>query len=132
MDFDPGPDVAELPYEDWRRAFVAKYDADGAFLWARAIEGTDITVHTDSRRMRTVMSMSWAVSGGTATFGDTDLTSRGEKDIFLAKLDSDGNFLWAVRAGSDGRGRRQSVSRWMPMGIVYVVGTLRRDREFWR
>ena len=36
---------------------------------------------------------------GTATFGSHTLTSNGDKDIFAAKLDPSGNWLWAVNAG---------------------------------
>lgn len=36
---------------------------------------------------------------GTASFGSTTLTSAGYRDAFIAKLDADGNWLWAVRGG---------------------------------
>jgi hypothetical protein len=36
---------------------------------------------------------------GLATFGSTTLTSNGDYDIFVAKLDSNGNWLWAKNAG---------------------------------
>lgn len=36
---------------------------------------------------------------GVASFGPYTLTSSGGRDIFAAKLDPDGNFLWAVSAG---------------------------------
>ncbi|MFA5357811.1 MAG: SBBP repeat-containing protein [archaeon] len=39
---------------------------------------------------------------GTATFGNDELVSAGGSDIFVAKLDSDGNWLWAKSAGGDG------------------------------
>ena len=34
-----------------------------------------------------------------ATFSTTTLTSRGDYDIFVAKMDSNGNWLWAKHAG---------------------------------
>ena len=39
---------------------------------------------------------------GSATFGSTTLTSSGGSDIFIAKLDSSGNWLWAKNAGGTG------------------------------
>jgi hypothetical protein len=36
---------------------------------------------------------------GTATFGSTTLESSGSQDIFVAKLDNRGNWLWAKKAG---------------------------------
>ena len=38
-----------------------------------------------------------------ATFGNHTLTTGGGKDIFVAKLDSSGNWLWAVKAGGTDR-----------------------------
>ena len=44
VDFDPGPGIAELDNAGINDAFFAKYDADGAFLWANSIggDGNDI------------------------------------------------------------------------------------------
>ena len=48
----------------------------------------------------------------TATFGSHVLTSSGEWDIFAAKLDSFGNWLWAVEA--EGRSMTTDMaSQWM-------------------
>ena len=38
----------------------------------------------------------------TATFGNYSLTSSGLSDIFVAKMDANGNWLWATGAGGDG------------------------------
>ena len=35
----------------------------------------------------------------TATFGSTTLTTAGNDDIFVAKMNSTGHWLWAVQAG---------------------------------
>ena len=47
---------------------------------------------------------------GTASFGSTNLTSAGGQDMFLAKLDKDGNFIWALRAGGTGDDLGYAVS----------------------
>jgi hypothetical protein len=79
--------------------FIAKLDADGNFLWAAQAGGTDSDggygIATDGS------GNSLVIGGfrGTATFGDTTLSSAGDLDIFIAKLDAEGNFLWAVQAG---------------------------------
>lgn len=39
---------------------------------------------------------------GTATFGGTTFTSSGSDDIFIAKLDTFGNWIWVKTAGSTG------------------------------
>ena len=37
--------------------------------------------------------------GGTATFGSYSLISSGYSDVFVAKMDATGNWLWAINAG---------------------------------
>ena len=86
----------ELDYD----IFVAKLDCVGNFLWAVSAGGTEF----DRGRSIAVDSVGNAVVTGTfdsdiATFGPYTLTGAGYGDIFAAKLDPAGNWLWAARAG---------------------------------
>ena len=80
--------------------FVAKLNASGNWLWAVkaggtggdegrgiALDGADNTYVTGSFR-------------GTATFGNYTFTATGLDDLFVAKLNPSGNWIWAVRAGA--------------------------------
>ena len=58
---------------------------------------------------------------GTATFGATSLTSAGDYDIFVAKLNSSGVYQWTVRAGSSGTDSGKGVAV-DGSGNVYVTG----------
>ncbi len=79
--------------------FVAKMDSNGNWQWATQAGGSDwdkglgITIDDAGN--------SYVTGGfvGTATFGSYPLTSSGEYDIFVAKMDSNGNWQWATRAG---------------------------------
>ncbi|MDD4223506.1 MAG: T9SS type A sorting domain-containing protein [Candidatus Cloacimonetes bacterium] len=79
--------------------FAAKLDPAGNWLWAAGgggsgnESGMDIAV--DSAGNSYVTGNFYA----TATFGPHTLMSYGTDDIFAAKLDSAGNWLWAVKAG---------------------------------
>jgi len=91
--------------ENGRDAFVAKLDANGNFLWAKQIETTSHA--NDSTSVATHSDGSSIVTGwfrGTTTFGDTTLTSSdrndGTSDGFVAKLDSNGNYLWVKQIKS--------------------------------
>jgi hypothetical protein len=79
--------------------FVAKIDAAGAYVWATQAGG----VSTDQGRgVSTVSDGSAIVTGyfqGTATFGSTTLTSAGSSDVFVAKIDASGTYVWATKAG---------------------------------
>ncbi|MDD3464742.1 MAG: SBBP repeat-containing protein [Candidatus Cloacimonetes bacterium] len=102
--------------------FVAKLNPSGNWLWAVCAGGTEY----DSGLGIAVDGAGNAyVTGcfeGTATFGSHSLTTNGYYDIFVAKLDVSGNWLWAVQAGgsSEDRGNGISVDG---TGNTYVTGT---------
>jgi hypothetical protein len=81
--------------------FVAKYDSDGNCLWAQPSAGGNlgssggISVDNNSNTYIT------GTFKGTIKFDSTQLDSDppNMEDIFVAKLDSNGNYKWAVRAG---------------------------------
>jgi hypothetical protein len=109
--------------------FIAKLDTDGNYLWAIPAGGgsTDYAwgIASDS-------SGNIYVTGyfnGTATFGTTSLTSVGSSDVFVAKLDTDGNWLWAKKAG----GSSLDVSMAIAIdssGNSYITGSFWSDFTF--
>ena len=84
--------------------FVAKVDSSGSFVWATAAGGSSLAkpqgIAVDSAGNTFVTGL----FGGAVTFGGTTLTAKGTDDIFVARLDSKGNFAWAVQAGSPSTG----------------------------
>ncbi|SKB12493.1 conserved hypothetical protein [Planktothrix sp. PCC 11201] len=105
IDFDPGAGVFNLAatpggQED---SFISKLDSNGNFVWAKQLGGTlgdfvyDITVDSLGNVYTT------GNFEGTADFdpgvGVFNLTSAGLGDIFISKLDSNGNFVWARQQG---------------------------------
>ncbi len=85
--------------------FIARYDANGDLLWVKAVGAAGYdrgnAVAFDAQ------GDSYVVGHfvGVATFGEgpaaRTLTSSGSGDLFLAKLDSAGNFLWVQQAGGN-------------------------------
>ncbi len=72
-------------------------DGDGNFLWAAFVTNTlNISGIATDGSGNSIVTGNF---GGTATFGDTTLTSVGLADIFIAKYNGDGSFLWAAQAG---------------------------------
>ena len=80
--------------------FVAKLDAEGNWLWVIEAGGWNIdrvqAIATDDNGNSCITGM----FNQTATFGPFSLTSTGEMcpDIFIAKLDAEGNWQWAIQA----------------------------------
>lgn len=102
-DFDPGPAVFNLTSAGNFDAFVAKYDSNGNFIWAKSIGGPD---YDQADRLALDGSGNVYVTGLFSTTADFDpgpgifyLNSNGQFDVFVTKLDAAGNFLWAKRMG---------------------------------
>lgn len=110
-DFDPGASVFNLnlwagsnPYTS--DIFVVKLNSTGNFIWAKSMGGADSesvnSMDIDaSGNIYTTGSFSGTADfntdlGGSASF----LTSAGNVDAFISKLNSSGNYVWAKRIGS--------------------------------
>jgi hypothetical protein len=105
-DFDPGAGVVDLTSTGSSDIFLAKYNAAGNFIWAKRFgsTGTDIgygIVVNSTSEVHVTGLFEGTVdfnTGGTAA----NLTSGGSGDIFLAKYDASGNYVWARRMGGTG------------------------------
>jgi hypothetical protein len=87
-----------------RDLFVAKYDGAGRLVWATAAGGTGDDEGLEIAVDAAGDSYATGSFQGTATFGagepnQTDLTSAGSADIFVARYDGSGLLAWATRAG---------------------------------
>lgn len=106
VDFDPGTGVFNLSSVGNKDAFICKFDAAGNFIWAKQ--------YGDSATIDEKSSLGIDPSGnlyitnsflGTVDFdpgpGSFHLTSKGsDRDIFIQKLDANGNFIWAKQIGA--------------------------------
>jgi len=79
--------------------FITKLDSNGNFLWAKRAGGTSIDAGFGIAVDGSGNSYVTGSFDGTATFGSTSLTSYGSSDLYITKLDTNGNFLWAKKAG---------------------------------
>ena len=104
-DFDPSSNTFELTSAGEEDIFVQKLDANGNFVWARSFGGD---LYDQARNLHIDSNNNLLLTGqfeGTADFdpstGVFNLTSNGETDIFILKLDANGNLVWATSMGSD-------------------------------
>lgn len=95
VDFGGGPLVSAGS----RDAFVVKLDADGNHVWSKRFGDRDEQfgrgVATDGQGNVFIAGTAW----GTVDFGGGPLKSAGFDDIFVAKLDKDGQHLWSKLFG---------------------------------
>jgi len=109
--------------------FVAKLDAYANWQWAKRVSGTS----TDAGHGVAVDSSGNPYITGyfrnTASFGATSLTSAGSDDVFVAKLDSNGNWQWAKRAGGTSTDRLEGIAVDSD-NDVYITGYFRSTASF--
>lgn len=132
VDFDPGAGVYNLIdiVFGGKYKFTSKLDSNGKFLWAKGIGGFGIE---ESNSITTDLHGNVYTTGG--FYGSVDFdpgvgiytltanntVSNVKDDIFLLKLDSNGNFLWA-RSFGGGEGERGVSVKTDKYGNVYTTG----------
>ncbi|MBL7899820.1 MAG: SBBP repeat-containing protein [Crocinitomicaceae bacterium] len=133
IDFDPGPGSNLLSAGPSNDAFILKLNSDGDFLWAKTFGGTD-QVHAYDVIVDSLQSVyiTGAFKGTTDLnpgIGTANYSSLGLTDIYLVKLDSIGNFLWAETLGSPGAewGRDLGV---LNNGDVFIAGEFQTTVDF--
>ena len=101
--------------------FVGKIDPSGNWVWVQKMGGSssdqckDIDVDDGGNISITGYFYS------TAAFGSTYLSSLGAYDIFVAKLDTNGTWLWATKAGGNSNDYGYGVAM-DNNGRVYITG----------
>ncbi len=103
VDFDPSGSILNLTSNGATDAYFAKYNPSGGVLWAKSIGGLGIdqagTIALDANGD----VYFGGIFNGTVDFnpgsGVFNLTSSGNEDGFILKLDNLGNFIWAIKIG---------------------------------
>ncbi len=123
-DFDPGPGTVNFISQS-TDIFICKLDADGNYVWAKQIGGTSteeavgIAVDTNGNVYTTGRFQ------GTVDFdpgpGTAQLISQGI-DIFISKLDANGNYVWAKQIGGTGLDAAYAIAL-DNFGNVYTTGS---------
>jgi len=106
VDFDNSVGTANLTAVAGADIFVKKTDVDGNFQWAVSMGGTQDDVPQDVHVDAFGNVFVTGYFSGTADFdpgaGTANLTSNGSSDIYVVKLDANGNYVWAHNFGSTG------------------------------
>ncbi len=87
-------------------AYIAKYNASGSLLWIKGISAgygfpkikTDIAGNTYMAG-----TFNYTTHFDNISITASDPYSDGSPDIYIAKIDSSGNWLWAIRSGGVGQ-----------------------------
>jgi len=124
-DFDPGTSTHYLTSSGGPDIFVSKLDASGNYVWAKKMGGisTDAgnAIAVDSSGNVYTTGYFWGTVDFNPGAGTYNLTSKGVADIFISKLDTSGNFVWAKQMGGTGYNYSQAITI-DASGNIYSTG----------
>ncbi len=122
-------DFGGITLSGYTDAFLAKFDNMGNPVWGRRFGGGSLDEATSVRISPDGNSYVTGSFVGSATFGGTNLVSGGNEDMFLIKLNSAGDVVWAKRGGGlfTDMGNGLAVDA---EGGVYVAGQYTRSASF--
>jgi hypothetical protein len=136
IDFDPGPGTFSLnTVNGYYHTSVSKYDPAGNLVWAGMLGGSDLcwgtAIATDAGNNIYVTGYFQGSIDFDPGAGSFSLTSNGFTtwDVFILKLDANGNFVWAKQFGDAnaqaGRGIATDVA-----GNIYTTGEFMGTVDF--
>ena len=140
FDFDPGPGSYNLTSSNGTNAFILKLNALGDFVWAKCPERSSNSGVVDCISMAFDNLENIYVTGyysGTVDFdsgpGVNNLTATvgtGPKvDVFVLKLDNQGNFKWAKGFGGSDDDIGLAIATDV-LGGVYITGVFKQTVDF--
>jgi hypothetical protein len=133
-DFDPGVDEFILTPTNWYDACVLKLDPDGNFIWAVDFGGSN----DDFGSNLVVDDLGYIYTAGTFKgtvdfnpgAGINSLTAQEEQDLFIQKMDPDGQYSWAVSFANG----PEYVNFWDmnvdQSGMIYTTGYVNGWTDF--
>jgi len=133
VDFDPGSAITSFtsPGAGTGQIYISKLDASGNFVWAKQMGGDyddyglSIVLDAQANVYSTGHFSDVAdFDPGTGVFNLTTLA--GMNEIFISKLNSNGEFLWAKQMGGASHDRGQAITLdalWNVITTGYFKGT---------
>lgn len=117
-----------------RDIFLAKYSPNGTLAWAKHAGAPLFDQGKDYAESIVVDYQSNCLITGffkeEAQFDTHIVSSAGGRDIFIAKCDANGNFLWVKRAGGPGDADDGHAIEVDADGNIYVAGTFSSKANF--
>lgn len=124
-DFDPAAGTSTLNSVNGADVFFAKYDANGNYQWAKSFgSGNDDYCHGLTLDGLGNICMAGRLYGPTdydTGPGTAILNPVGLYDIFVAKYDASGNYIWAFGAGGTNYESPTSI-RTDNLNNIYITG----------
>lgn len=133
VDFDPGVNATSFTSKGNHDGYIQKISANGNHIWTVPIGGIGVD------NVRSIALDNVGNIYTTGSFEDTvdfdpsstvnNLISSGNQDVFIQKLDSNGNLVWAKSFGGDTLDIGFSIAV-DGVGNIYVTGSFQDSVDF--
>lgn len=126
-DLDPGTNTQIMPFAGSQDLFICKWDASGAYIWGKSVNGisvenpSSITTDASGNVYTTGYFNSTAVDFDPGA-GTQSFSAIGAADIFVLKLDANGNYIWAKQMGGAGATSVTQAIGVDASGNVFITG----------
>lgn len=133
VDLDPEVGMQNFTSAGLFDIYIEKIDTNGHLLWVKSIgsSGDDLaqSITTDTEGNVYVAG----IYGGTVDFdpgvGVFNMSASGNNNIFILKLNSNGDFIWAKSNKSGNSGSAKSIDV-DSLGYIYLTGTFQGICDF--
>lgn len=125
-DFDPDTSLHLMTAVDNDDVFIQKMDPSGNFVWSKSIGGLGNeraeSISVDAQGSAVICGhFSNRIDLNPDTSVVVNSSSSGDVDLFIMRLDPQGNYLWGTTMGAASRDRAESVVQ-DQYSNVYVIG----------
>jgi hypothetical protein len=133
VDFDPSTAQNYLDAGGNMAAYICKYDINNNLLWAKMIKGSSNVLGDDLTidQQGNVIVTGWMM--GTVDLnpgsGVQSETSSGSSDVFVVKLNSNGQFIWGKRMGGPSNDEGWAIAS-DKNNDLYITGYFRSTADF--
>ena len=137
LDLDPGTAVYNVVSGTNGSYFILKLNSNGDFIWAKTFDENSVNSNINQFKIATDYLNNIIITGGFTDTIDTDPSNavvnniistsiNYTSDIFIEKLDSNGNFVWVkqMKSNINAIGNNQGMGiKTDAHGNIYTIGT---------
>lgn len=132
VDFDPGPGRFTMQSSHQQDIYFSKFDTSGKFIWAKSLGGNDNEQpfrleldENDNIYITGIFKSNIDLDPGSATAFHT---VKGDADIFVAKYDFRGKYVWSKTFGGTGYDQGRDIEL-MDTSFVFISGTFESSMD---